>query len=303
MIKSFLVTAFCMGIINVNAQKIIPIYPAEIPGAKPTPATYVETTVTRANGTLSVTKVSIPTLTVFKAPKEKANGTAVIICPGGGYSSLAFSHEGLDVAKRFNEIGITAFVLKYRLPNDEIMVDKTYGPLQDAQQAIYLIRKHAKKYGIKKNKIGILGFSAGGHLVATLLTHYGDLKIADEEKISLRPDFGVLLYPVVSFKEFVHEGTMDNLLGKTPSDEMKTYFSANRNVTKNTPPVFFVHAKDDKTVPVENSILMNEALKRYGVDTDIYLYEAGGHGFGLKNKTSDVDWFGLMATWLMKNKF
>lgn len=286
-----------------KAQEIIPLYNGKIPGAKPTPTTYVETTITRANGTLSTTKVSFPTLTVFEAPKSKANGSAVIICPGGGYSSLAFSHEGLDVAKRFNEIGITAFVLKYRLPNDEIMTDRTFGPLQDAQQAMYLVRKNAKKYGIKKDKIGILGFSAGGHLASTLITHYDDLKIADAEKISLRPNFGALIYPVISFQESVHVGTMDNLLGKTPSDEMKAYFSANKNVTKKTPPVFFVHAKDDKTVPFENSVMMSEALKKNNVETGIYLYEQGAHGFGLKNKTSDVDWFNILADWLKKNKF
>ena len=292
-----------MGLINVNAQQIIPIYPATIPGAKPTPATYIETTVTRANGTLGVSKVSLPTLTVFMAPKGIANGTAVIICPGGGYGGLAFSHEGLDVAKRFSEIGVTAFVLKYRLPSDEIMVDKTYGPMQDAQQAIYLVRKNAKKYGIEKNKIGIIGFSAGGHLAATLLTHYDDIKISGAEKISLRPDFGVLLYPVISFQDFPHAGSMRNLLGETPSDEMKAYFSANKNITNNTPPVFLVHSKDDKAVFAENSLMMSEALKANHVETEIYYYATGGHGFGLKNRTSDVDWFGLMADWLKKNKF
>lgn len=302
MVKSSLfISVMLITSIFSKAQEIIPLYTGDIPGAKPTPATYVEKTVTRANGSLSTTKVSFPTITVFEAPKEIANGTAVIICPGGGYGSLAFSHEGLDVARRFNEIGVTAFVLKYRLPSDEIMVDKTYGPLQDAQQAIYLVRMNAKKYGIKKNKIGIMGFSAGGHFASTLVTHYDDLKIDDPEKISLRPDFAALIYPVISFQESVHLGTMNNLLGKTPSDEMKAYFSANTNVNKKTPPIFLVHAKDDKTVPVANSILLNEALKKNKVKTDIYLYEEGGHGFGLKNKTSDVDWFNLLADWMKNN--
>ncbi|TCD12547.1 alpha/beta hydrolase [Pedobacter frigidisoli] len=297
---------FILVFMSVNfskAQEVIPLYVGEIPGAKPTPATYVENTEVRTNGTLSVTKVSIPTLTVFEAPKEIANGSAVIICPGGGYSALAFSHEGTDVAKRFNAIGITAFVLKYRLPSDQIMVDKTYDLLQDAQQAIYLIRKNAKKYGLKSNKIGIMGFSAGGHFASTLITHYNDLKIVNPEKIDLRPNFSALIYPVISFEESVHTGTMKNLLGPNPSDSLKHYFSANKNVTKKTPPTFLVHAKDDKTVLVANSILMNEALKKHHVDTDIYLYENGGHGFGLINKTSDVDWFNLLATWLKKEKF
>nr|WP_315419232.1 alpha/beta hydrolase [uncultured Pedobacter sp.] len=290
-------------VMDVKAQKVIPLYTGDIPGAKPTPATYVENTEVRSNGTLSITKVSIPTLTVFEAPKNIATGTAVIICPGGGYGALAFSHEGIDVAKRFNAIGVTAFVLKYRLPSDEIMVDKTYGPLQDAQQAIYLVRKNAKKYRIKTSKIGIMGFSAGGHFASTLVAHYNDLKISDPEKINLRPDFAALIYPVISFEESVHTGTMKNLLGQNPTDSLKHYFSANKNVNKKTPPVFFVHAKDDKTVPYENSVLMNEALKQNKVDTDIYLYEKGGHGFGLINKTSDVDWFNLLANWMKKEKF
>ncbi|WP_343523440.1 alpha/beta hydrolase [Pedobacter sp.] len=290
-------------IINVKAQEVIPLYVGDIPGAKATPADYVENTEVRPNGTLSVTKVSIPTITVFEAPKNIATGTAVIICPGGGYHTLAFSHEGTDVAKRFNAIGVTAFVLKYRLPSDAIMVDKTYGPLQDAQQAIYLIRKNAKKYGIKANKIGIIGFSAGGHFASTLIAHYNDLKITNPEKINLRPDFGALIYPVISFEESVHTGTMKNLLGPNPPENLKHYFSANKNVNKKTPPAFFVHAKDDKVVPYENSVLMNEALKQHKIDTEIYLYEMGGHGFGLINKTSDVDWFNLLVSWMKKEKF
>jgi len=292
-----------MLVIDLKAQEVIPLYEGDIPGAKPTPATYVENTEVRSNGTLSITKVSVPTMTVFVAPKEIATGTAVIICPGGGYGALAFSHEGTDVAKRFNAIGITAFVLKYRLPSDEIMVDKTYGPLQDAQQAIYLVRKHARKYGIKTRKIGIMGFSAGGHFASTLVAHYNDLKIFNPEKINLKPNFAALIYPVISFEQSVHTGTMKNLLGPNPPDSLKHYFSANENVNQKTPPVFFVHAKDDKTVPYENSVLMNEALKKHQIDTDIYLYEKGGHGFGLINRTSDVDWFNLLANWLKKEKF
>jgi acetyl esterase/lipase len=301
--SSILIILSFMAINYSNAQEIIPLYSGEIPDAKPTPAAYVEHTEVRNNGTLSITKVSVPTMTVFVAPKEIATGTAVIICPGGGYSALAFSHEGTDVAKRFNAIGVTAFVLKYRLPSDEIMVDKTYGPLQDAQQTIYLVRKNAKKYGIKANKIGIMGFSAGGHFASTLMAHYNDFKIPNPEKINLRPNFAALIYPVISFEESVHTGTMKNLLGPNPADSLKHYFSANENVNKKTPPAFFVHAKDDKTVPYQNSILMNKALTQYHIDTDIYLYENGGHGFGLINKTSDVDWFNLLAAWMKKEKF
>jgi len=304
MVKSFLFLIVLSMVFSFSkAQEIIPLYSGEIPGAKPTPANYIENTEVRSNGTLSTTKVTIPTLTIFEAPKDIASGTAVIICPGGGYAALAFSHEGTDVAKRFNAIGVTAFVLKYRLPSDEIMVDKTYALLQDVEQAIYLVRKDAKKYNIKPNKIGIMGFSAGGHLASTLLAHYNDVKIAVKGKISLKPDFAALIYPVISFEESVHSGTMKNLLGPNPADSLKQYFSANKNVTRKTSPTFLVHAKDDKTVPVQNSILLNEALKKKGIATKIYLYEKGGHGFGLVNKTSDVDWFNLLTDWLKNEKF
>lgn len=300
MIKSSLfILVFFMTAYVLKAQEI-PLYEGTVPGSKES-ANYIETSQAGKDGIARIGKVSQPTLTVFEAPKDKANGTAVIICPGGGYSILAIGHEGFDVAKRFNEVGVTAFVLKYRLPSDEIMVDKTYALLQDAERAIYVVRKNAKKYRIKKNKIGILGFSAGGHFASTLVTHYNNVRIADPEKISLRPDFAALIYPVISFEESVHTGTMKNLLGEKPSDSLKHYFSANKNVNKRTPPTFFVHAKDDKTVPVANSILMHEALKANKVATDIYLYENGGHGFGLNNKTSDVKWFDLLYTW-MKNQ-
>jgi len=286
-----------------KAQDIIPLYADRIPGAKPTPSNYVENTEVRSNGTLSITKVSVPTLTVFEAPRDIATGTAVIICPGGGYGALAFSHEGTDVAKRFNAIGVTAFVLKYRLPSDLIMVDKTFALLQDAQQAMYLIKKNAKKFGINKNSVGIMGFSAGGHFASTLETHYNDFKISNPEKIDLRPAFAVLVYPVISFEESVHTGTMKNLLGPNPTDSLKHYFSANENVSKKTPPTYLVHAKDDKTVPVANSELMYNALLGVKVPANLFYFEKGGHGFGLVNKTADTDWFSLMAGWLKLQKF
>lgn len=297
-----ILSLFTMVTVSLKAQEVIPLYDGAIPGAKNS-ATYIEETVKGTDGISRVSKVVTPTLTVFSPAADKANGTAVIICPGGGYGILAIDHEGYNVAKRFSEIGVTAFVLKYRLPSDEIMVDKTYALLQDAEQAIYLVRKNAKKYRIKSNKIGIMGFSAGGHLASTLLAHYTDIKITDAEKINLRPDFAALIYPVISFEQSVHTGTMKNLLGPNPGEQLKHYFSADQNVNKKTPPTFLVHAKDDKSVPVANSILLNDALKSNGVKTEIYLYEQGGHGFGLKNKTSDVDWFNLLAEWLKRNKF
>ncbi|RYG07201.1 MAG: alpha/beta hydrolase, partial [Chitinophagaceae bacterium] len=213
--------------LNLNAQEVIPLYNGVVPGSKIS-STYAEVIQKGTDGISRISKVTEPTITVFEAPADKATGTAVIICPGGGYSILAIDHEGYNVAKRFNEIGVTAIVLKYRLPSDEIMVDKTYALLQDVQQAIYLVRKNAKKYHIKSNKVGIMGFSAGGHLASTLLAHYHDVKIENKERLSLRPDFAVLVYPVISFEESVHTGTMKNLLGPEPKEELKHYFSANQ---------------------------------------------------------------------------
>ena len=163
-------------------------------------------------------KVSRPSLTIFLPPKEKATGAAVIICPGGGYANLAMGYEGTDVARRFNESGIAAFVLKYRIPNDSTMIDKEIGPLQDAQRALLLVRSRADEWGIDSNRIGIMGFSAGGHLASTAGTHFQKNYIANPDHITLRPDFMILIYPVISFNTpIAHMGSEQNLLGHHPS--------------------------------------------------------------------------------------
>ncbi|PST84718.1 alpha/beta hydrolase [Pedobacter yulinensis] len=294
---------FCLLMLNqLNAQEVFPLYDGPIPGSKPTPASYVEKGETSKDGILRISKVSVPTLTWYPAPAGKSNGTAVIVCPGGGYGILAYTHEGTDVARRLNEAGISAFLLKYRLPSDEIMQDKRFALLQDAQQAIYLVRKNAAKYGIKKNRVGIMGFSAGGHFASTLTVHYADRQIHKEEKTSFRPDFSVLVYPVISFSESVHTGTMKNLLGPAPAENDKIYFSSDKQVNKRTPPVFLVHAEDDKVVPVRNSWLFKEAADGAGVPAELFIYKAGGHGFGLNNKKEAGDWFGAMLIWLKKNR-
>jgi acetyl esterase/lipase len=294
-----------LGVLAGNmalAQNVVQLYPAAIPGAKAVPAAYKEVTV-QEGGILRVTKVSNPTLSVFLPAKEKATGTAVIICPGGGYGMLAIGHEGYDVAKKFNEIGVAAFVLKYRLPSDEIMTDKTFGPMQDAEQAIYLVRRDAAKYGVNPSKIGIMGFSAGGHLAATLTVHYADVKIQNKENLSLRPDFSILIYPVVSFLQSPHVGSAENLLGKNGSQAQKTYFSNEMHVTAQTPPTFLVHANDDDVVPVANSIQFDQALDANKVPAELHVYQSGGHGFGLNNRTTTSPWFDLLTNWLAQNKF
>ncbi len=283
-----------------NAQEIIPLYDKEIPESKPT--NIHEKSETGTDSIQRISKVSMPTLLAFLPAKEKANGTAVIICPGGGYGILAYSHEGTDVAKAFNEWGVTAFVLKYRLPDDSIMTNKEIVPLMDAQRAIQLVRLNATKWNIDKNKIGIMGFSAGGHLAATAGTHFSKAVAANRNGISLRPDFLILLYPVISFTDsLAHIGSRTNLIGKNPAQEKINYYSSELQVTSQTPPTFLVHAKDDNGVKVQNSIAFYDALQKNKVPAEIHLYEQGGHGFGMNNKTSSDKWMDWLQVWMRKN--
>jgi acetyl esterase/lipase len=217
---------------------------------------------------------------------------------------LAMTHEGTDVAAWLNGLGITAFVLKYRLPSDETMVEKAIGPLQDAQRAILVVRQRAAEWGVDPGKVGILGFSAGGHLASTAGTHFATPVIANQENISLRPDFMVLLYPVISFDDSTgHRGSRDNLIGKNPPAAMIQQYSNQLRVTDQTPPTFLVHAEDDKTVPVINSVHFYEALLRHHVPAEMHLYPAGGHGFGMWNKTTGDQWPDRLKNWLVAGKW
>jgi acetyl esterase/lipase len=281
---------------SINSQTVIPLYKDSIPNAKVT--RDEEKSDTDENGIFRISKVSRPTLTLYFPPKEKATGTAVIICPGGGYRILAASHEGHDVARRFNEMGVAAFVLKYRIPDDQTMINKEIGPLQDAQRAIQLARENAKEWNIDKGKIGIMGFSAGGHLASTAGTHYQQPYIENKKNTSLRPDFMILVYPVISFNDTIgHTGSRDQLLGKHASPDKVMQYSNNTRVTKETPTTFLVHAKDDP-VKVQNSLVFAEALKKSNVPYKIHLYEKGGHGYGMNNPASEVKWMDLVEQWM-----
>jgi acetyl esterase/lipase len=253
------------------------------------------------DGVLRISKVSIPGYAFFSAGNDDPK-PCVIICPGGGYRILASEHEGTDVAKYFNSIGIHALVLKYRIPSDDHQPDKKMAPLQDAQRAVQLVREHAKDWKVDPDKVGIMGFSAGGHLASSLAVHYDDIKIKENNKISVRPDFQILGYPVISFSKFSHVGSRKNLLGKDSTESMMNYFSNEMHVNSNTPIAFLVHAKDDKVVPIENSFIYVDALKSNGVEAELFVYETGGHGFGMINKTSSESWINAMKSWLQKNK-
>lgn len=258
-----------------------------------------------STGILIVEKVSIPSYQYFRVANDNQKRPCVIICPGGGYTILAAGHEGTDVAKYFYSIGVNAIVLKYRIPNDANQIDKSIAPLQDAQQAILLARINADTWGIDKNKIGIMGFSAGGHLASSLATHYNDIKIDNPTKVSLRPDFQILIYPVISFGPEGHEGSRINLIGNANNEKTKKaidYFSSEKQITKDAPIAFLVHSKDDDVVPVANAIHYYDNLIAHKVPAELYLYEKGAHGYGMKNPTSEIVWTSVMKTWMQKNK-
>lgn len=231
-----------------------------------------------------------PSLSIFKP--EAPNGKAIIVCPGGGYARTAFEKEGTRVAERLLRDSITVFVLKYRLPNPEFQKDPTIAPLQDAQAAIKYVREQAETYQLNTNQIGIMGFSAGGHLAATAATKF----LPDR---ATRPDFAILIYPVISMTtELTHSGSRERLIGKNPDARTITDWSADQQVSTDTPPTFLVHAGDDKSVPVGNSLAYYQACINNGVAVEMHLYPGGGHGFGLYNKTTQDDWTERLTHWL-----
>lgn len=280
-------------------QKAIPLYPNGVPNSKPAPADYVE----KMDPNSFLSNVTIPTITPYFADKDKANGTAVIICPGGGYAGLSMVNEGSNIAEAFNKIGVTAFVLKYRLPSDSIMIDRSIGPLQDVQRAIQIVRQQATEWGIDPNKVGIIGFSAGGHLASTAITHFDKADISNKNKTNLRPDFGILIYPVISMGPKTHAGSKENLIGKDAPQELIDLYSNEKQVTANTPPTFLIAAEDDDVVPVENTLMFYHALLDNKVKAEMHIYQAGGHGFGLYNKTTKDFWFDRLTEWMSENRW
>lgn len=240
-----------------------------------------------------------PTLEFFLPAAEKRNGTAVVVCPGGGYGALAMDHEGKQIGEWFNALGVTAFVLKYRLGPRY----RHPAPLQDAQRAIRYVRAHAKELNVAADRIGIMGFSAGGHLSATAGTHFdnGDAQAADVlDRISSRPDFLILAYPVISFTEsYTHKGSRRNLLGDNPDSKLVENLSNDKQVTPQTPPTFLFHTDEDAGVPPENSVAFYLALRRAKVPAELHVYERGKHGVGLAQKDPILStWSARLADWL-----
>ncbi|MCE6992974.1 alpha/beta hydrolase [Dyadobacter sp. CY323] len=295
---AFAVLSLCAVSLQSMAQtETLNLWPeGKVPNSKSN--SIQEKSETDASGILRISGVTVPTLAVYPAPKEKATGAAVMICPGGGYGILAASHEGSDFAKWFNDRGISAFVLKYRLPKETAMEHQHEVPLMDAMQGMKMIRQGAAKWNIDVNKIGIMGFSAGGHLAATLSTHYNMGPKASQDA---KANFSILLYPVISFTPaLAHGGSRDNLLGPEKSEELIKYYSNELQVSDQTPPAFLVHAMDDTGVPVENSIEYYLALKKKKIPAEMHLYPKGGHGYGMRTegKGSLAGWPAAMEGWL-----
>jgi acetyl esterase/lipase len=293
------VNLFFFLVLNVNAQvETLKVWPEGVPGAIEN-KDYKEELVKRPDDIERVSKVTEPTISVYLPPEDKANGTAIVICPGGGYSILATEHEGRDIAAWLNELGIAGIVLKYRLPSDLIMKNKSIGPLQDVQEAFRIVRRNANKWGIDVKKIGVIGFSAGGHIASTISTHYND-RVYDSDNISCRPDFSILIYPVISMQlGLTHMGSRENLLGNNPDQKLVDHFSNELQVNENTPPAFLVHSADDKTVPILSSINYFLALNKFNIPAELHIYEKGGHGYGLGRSTgTESTWPEACKNWL-----
>lgn len=289
-------------LLRAQVPLVLPLYAGPIPDSRPSDVQETQTQAT--DGSPRTANVVVPTLTVFRPAEQRATGTAIVLCPGGGYTRLVMEREGREAALRLTEMGLTVFLLKYRLPNDLTQLDKTIAPLLDAQQAIRLVRERAAEFGVRPDHIGIMGFSAGGHLAATAATHFAQPVGTNVSATSVRPDFAVLIYPVISFADsLMHLGSRKTLLGPTPTPTQIRLYSNELQVGTATPPVFLVHAEDDRVVKVQNSLYFYLACVRRGVPAEMHLYPKSGHGFGIHNKAVQDNWTEHLQNWLISTKF
>ena len=291
-------TIYLIGIcflpLAVQAQRIVNLYPGNIPNSKKTELKNVPENPSEG----LIRRVITPTLQMFLPDKDQASGTAIVICPGGGYSVIVYGGEGVMTAKEFVKKGVAAFVLQYRLPNDSFQVNKTIAPLQDAQEAIKMVRDSAVAWGIDANKVGIMGFSAGGHVASTEATHFNKPLIENKSNTSLRPDFQILVYPVISMQDsLAHMGSRTQLLGNNPTNETINLYSNELQVDKNTPPAYITVAADDKVVDVDNSITYFEKLRHNKVPVEVHIYQKGDHGFVFRHP----GWMEPLFEWMDSN--
>ncbi|WP_455585350.1 alpha/beta hydrolase [Bacteroides sp.] len=280
---------------SVSAQDFCPLWNDNMPNSK---GVMVKDSIANER----VYQVGIPGVYVFEPSKAENKGTAVLIIPGGGYARLAYQISGWQLAKWFNTFGVTAFVLNHRMPQSPDVIVSYQAPLEDAQRAMRYIRSHASDYGIDVNKVGVMGCSAGAHLSACLSTFSEDWGRGGDalDGESFRPDFTILISPVISMGEVAHKGSRDNLLGKSPSAELLHQFSCDERVTSETPPAFIVHATNDRSVSSLNSILYYTALKRADVKkSTLHIFPEGGHNIALRNNPGTTQqWPALAEEWL-----
>lgn len=302
MLRSILIiSVFMISLGGLSQDTIMPLWPKDkIPNRIESDEKEIHT---QGEDLLRISKVQEPTIEVYLPARKNANGQAMLIFPGGGYQILAYDWEGTDIAKFLNGKGIAGIVVKYRLPSDVSQKEKHLVPLIDAQRALRMVRSLAKDFNIDANKIGIIGFSAGGHLASTLGTHFNE-KVYDPldeiDRESARPDFMALAYPVISFKQMItHSGSKKKLSGEKSEPGISEYFSNEERVSEDTPPTFLMHATDDPGVPVENSLAFFKACRDKGVHVTMHIYPTGGHGFSLARENEHLrGWTERMFEWM-----
>lgn len=284
--------------------EVLKIWPEGPPHSKVGHGLVEETFVSDGGNTM-VRNVTDPELWVYPLAPEHASGASVLIFPGGGYWVLAIDHEGYAVRDWLSKLGITPIIVKYRHPWDTSMEDPHWGPLMDAQEAVRIVRRNAGKWGLDPDRIGVLGFSAGGHLAASVSNLPDKDPYGLSDGVSARPDFSVLVYPVISFVEpFGHAGSEKKLLGsEDAAPALQELFSLERQVDANTPPAFLVHAADDQGVPAQNSLAYFESMLGHGIPGELHVIETGGHGFGLGNwEDCSFKWPSLCESWLRRRE-
>ena len=295
--RNLLIAVFLGLCLMGNGQQPVPQQTKEILLYEKTEEIVGEEHIRDQGGNLIVTKVTNPSLTPFIPPDGSKAKAAVIICPGGGYHNLHIQREGFRVAEAFSKQGIAAFVLKYRLPDEEIVTDKSFVPLKDAQRAIQLVRENAEQWGIAPDKIGIMGFSAGGHLASSAGVHYDSILVENKQNTSLRPDFMILVYPVISFNDSIgHVGSKDRLLGQHADEGLVKFFSNELHVNAGTPISILFHTGDDTIVPVENSLRFYNKIQKNNIPAELHNYSKGGHGFG--STPLFEEWFNQCIRWM-----
>jgi acetyl esterase/lipase len=303
-LRGILVAAGWMAIViataRSDAQEFIPLWPADaMPNSR---GIMMQDSIVNER----IVQVGTPGMYVFLPPAQENKGCAVVICPGGGYQRLAYTTAGLQFAKWFNTMGVSAFVLKYRLPHSPDAKQRDLLPLQDAQRAMRLVRANCTRWGIAPNRIGVIGTSAGGHLAAMLATFENDVSMIGDSlgKLTFRPDFQILVSPVITMKKYTHDGSRDNLLGPSPTVELLEKYSLETRVSHTTPPAFIVHAFNDKAVPLQNSLMFYQALLDHGIPSSLHIFPEGGHSIALRNNPgSTAFWTTLCEEWLREMAF